>query len=133
MKLTRGILTIISLTVLTVFAGPLCSSVQAEENQGTWHKVGKEVGKTVEDIGKATKETFEKTRQKSSETWKKTKEKGNEAVKTGTEEGKGFWHSVKITVKRWYAEAKAKIHAATAPSDKTKEPAMSPSPPSGSK
>jgi len=122
MILKNKILIILGLVVLAAFAGSLCASATAEENQGTWHKVGKDVKETVKDVGKATKQTYEKTKEKSSETWKKTKEKGKKAYETGKKESKGFWHSVKETVSGWYESAKASLHSAKASKDEKKGP-----------
>ncbi len=123
----------IGLAVLTVFIGGLCNVGRAEESQGPWHKVGTKVKETVEAVGEAGKKTYHKTKDEGSKTWKKAKDEGKKALETGKKESKGFWHSVKDTVIRWYEKAKAKVHSATAPGDEPGEqqkPASpTPSPP----
>jgi hypothetical protein len=131
-KIKKKIMIIIGIAVLSAFAGGLCTSVMAEENQGTWHKVGKDVKETVKDVGVATKQTYEKTKQKSVEAWQKTKEgskeaydKSKKAYDSSKKESKGFWASVEETVVGWYESAKAAIHSATAPAKEKKEPEKS--------
>ena len=132
------ILAITCCALLVVFVGSFTSSILAEEQrQDPWHKVGKEVGETVEAVGDATRETIDntkevadKTREKGVETWQKAKEEGKKALESGKEESKGLWQQVKTKAKEIYEEAKAGIHKATEPSE-GKEPAKSPaSPPS---
>ena len=122
MTTKRKCILILGLLVMAAFVGGTCISGMAEESQGTWHKVGHDVKKTVNDVGAATKQTYEKTKEKSSETWQKTKKKSQEAYKTSKQESTGFWHSVKETVIGWYHSAKSSIHSATAPSEKKKKP-----------
>ena len=127
---------ILALSCCALLAAFVAGSASAEERQDPWHKVGKEVGETVEAVGDATKETIdntkevaEKTREKGVETWQKAKEEGKKALESGKEESKGLWQQVKTKAKEIYEEAKAGIHKATEPSE-SKEPAKSPGPPS---
>ncbi len=132
MKFNRIMIIIIGMIALSAFSGGFCTSVPAEENQGAWNKVGKDVKETAKDVSVATKQTYEKTKQKSVEAWQKTKEGSKEAYDksknvydSSKKESKGFWASVKETVVGWYESAKAAIHSATAPSTKKTEPEKS--------
>lgn len=135
MILKRKILTIFCCALLAVFVGGFAGSASADERQDPWHKVGKEVGETVEAVGDATRETVdktkevaEKTKEKGVDTWQKATEEGKKALESGKEESKGLWQQVKTKAKEIYEEAKAGIHKATEPSE-SKEPAQSPAPP----
>jgi hypothetical protein len=135
MILKRKILTIFCCALLAVFVYGFAGSAAAEEQrQDPWHKVGKEVGETVEAARDATRETVdktkevaEKTKEKGVETWQKAKEEGQKALESGKEESKGLWQQVKTKVKEIYEEARAGIHKATESSE-SKDPVKPPAP-----
>ncbi len=127
MSAKRKLLTMLSFVFLTMFAGSICTSAMAEENQNSWHKAGQDIKEAAKSVGNATKETYEKTKEKSSEAWHKTKEESKKAYDEGKEESQGFWHSVKVKLKEWYKDAKTSIHSATAPSEEAgKKPEKAP-------